>query len=78
MSDKRAVSWAVANLGKLTKQQAARMKPYQQQGKPIPPQEQINRYLQGAERWRLEAGMVTPEDWDRYESAMQRMIQQGG
>ncbi len=74
---KRAVQWAVGNLGRLAKTQATRMKPYTEQGKPLTPQQQVQRYLTGAERWRLEQGQVTPDEWQRYEQAMQRLMQGG-
>lgn len=80
MSSSNAVRWAVGNLGRLVKSQTARMKPYIEKGQPLTPQEQVERYLAGAETWRLETGQVTPEEWERYENAMQNLInqQQGG
>lgn len=74
---KRAARWVTSNMTQLAQRQQARVKPYQER-RPVRPSEQIRRYLNGEERWRLEQGLVSPEEWDRYEQAMINKMQQGG
>ena len=40
----------------------------------IPREEQLQRFLSGAERWRVDAGLVSPGDWARYEREMLRRV----
>jgi hypothetical protein len=74
---KRAAKWVTGNMSQLAGRQAARVKPYKAR-RPVRPSEQIRRYLAGEERWRLEQGLISPEEWQRYEQAMISKMQQGG
>lgn len=45
--------------------------------RPIRPSEQLDRYRTGQERWRLDAGLVTPEQYAKYEKAMKQRMMEG-
>ena len=36
----------------------------------VPREEQLQRFLQGAERWRVDAGLVSPAEYAAYEREM--------
>lgn len=40
----------------------------------VSPSEQLDRFIQGAERWRVDAGLVTPEQYARYSDAMLKRL----
>lgn len=68
---KRAAQWVSANLGRIARAQQARMP---QGPRTIPETEQMRRFLDGAERWRVEEGLVTPAQWAEYEQEMLRRL----
>lgn len=43
----------------------------------VEPAEQMRRFLAGEERWRVEAGQVTPQEFVEYERAMLRKLAGG-
>lgn len=65
---KRTAEWVSANMARIAKAQAARAPKTRRQT--IRPSEQVRRFLNGDERWRLEQGLVTPTQWADYERAM--------
>jgi hypothetical protein len=69
----RAARYTAAQLKRIAKRQAKNIEPRRAR-MPIPPSEQLRRFQQGEERWRLDAGLVTPEQYRRYEMAMQRRM----
>ena len=62
-------------IGSLAKKQEARLKALPART-PIAPSEQLQRFLTGAERWRVEAGLVTPEQYGEYEMEMLKRLQE--
>lgn len=42
----------------------------------VSPTEQLRRYMAGEEQWRLHAGMVTPEQFDKYSAKMRRALRE--
>lgn len=45
--------------------------------RPIRPSEQLRRFQAGEEAWRVEAGLVTPEQYQRYVDRMERQLMEG-
>ena len=62
-------------IGSLAKKQEARLKALPNRT-PIAPSEQLQRFLTGAERWRVDAGLVTPEEFGQYEQEMIKRLQE--
>lgn len=69
MSTTSAVQYAAARLKRIAQGQ---VKAIGQRPKPIRPSEQLRRFEAGEESWRVEQGLVTPEQYERYIQAMQR------
>jgi hypothetical protein len=42
----------------------------------VSPTEQLRRYMAGEEQWRLHAGLVTPEQFDKYSAKMRRALRE--
>ena len=61
----------VGGMKRMAKKQAARRK---DGPRPLSPSEQMRRYLNNEEYWRVEAGLVTPEQFDDYQKAMRKLI----
>ena len=61
-------------IGTLAKKQEAKMKAMPKRT-PIAPSEQLQRFLTGAERWRVDQGLVTPEEFAEYEMEMLKRLQ---
>ncbi len=40
----------------------------------ISPSEQQRRFIEGAERWRLEQGLISPTEWHEYEKTMLKQL----
>lgn len=68
-------TFVVENLRRMARQQQAQMKPLQKKPRPVAPSEQVRRFLDGEERYRLESGEITPTQWAEYQ---RRMLQQLG
>lgn len=66
----KGAQWAARNLARLTATTEARTKPIRKGGKPLTEDEQIRRFLAGEEEWRIEAGLISPADYARYQEAM--------
>ena len=71
-----AARWMAAQLKGIARRQIKAM------GVPKPPpriseEEQIRRFQDGSELWRVEEGLVTQEDYDRYLAAMEAKLQGG-
>ena len=62
-------SYLAGYIGSLAKKQEAKMKALPQRT-PIAPSQQLERFLAGAERWRVEQGLVTPQEFAEYEQEM--------
>lgn len=60
--------WVTNNMSRLVKQEKAKLR--QMPAPTIPEQEQVRRFMAGEERWRLDAGLITPTQWAEYESTM--------
>jgi len=61
-------------IGRLAKVQEQKLKAMPKRV-PIPPSEQVQRFLTGAERWRVDKGLVTPAQFAEYEMEMLKRIQ---
>lgn len=65
--------WVTNNIGRLVKQEAAKMRKMPRP--PISEDEQLDRFMRGAERWRLDAGLITPDQWQEYQATMLRRLE---
>lgn len=74
---KRAAQYVSADLKRLARRQITTLKKRQPRAQRIPEAEQLRRFEEGAELWRVEAGLVTPDDYDRYVAAMTARLQEG-
>lgn len=70
MSTTSAAQYAAARLKAIAQQQ---VKAIEQRPKPIRPSEQLRRFQSGEESWRVEQGLITPEQYARYIQAMQQL-----
>ena len=68
---KQAGQWVAANLGRIAKAQVPQVKKLRRARK-LTPSEQMRRYLSGEELWRVQAGLVTPEQYERYAEEMEQ------
>jgi hypothetical protein len=66
---KSAAQYAARRLKMLAQRQVRAIEPRRRQ-MPIRPSEQRRRYQSGEEAWRLQAGLITPEQYQRYLDAM--------
>jgi hypothetical protein len=69
----RESDWIVANLGQAIKRQQSQMK-LRKKPETLLPQEQVRRFLAGEERWRVDAGLVTPVQFAEYEREMLKRL----
>lgn len=67
MSTQSAARHTAAQLKRIAQRQ---VKTTGARPRPIRPSEQYRRFVEGEELWRLEAGHVTPEQWQRYVNTM--------
>lgn len=74
MSSQSAAAWTARRLKKIAARQVKTIEPRRAQ-MPIRPSEQLRRYQAGEEAWRLQAGQVSPEQWQRYVDAMQAQLE---
>lgn len=61
-------------IGSIAKKEQAKLKALPDR-RPIAPSEQVQRFLTGAERWRVEKGLVTPAEFAEYEMEMLKRLQ---
>jgi len=64
----------VDDLRRIAEMQRKRMKPVLSRPAPVRPSEQVRRFLAGEERWRVEAGEITPADYAAYEMEMLKVL----
>lgn len=74
MSNKTAAAHTAARLKAIAARQVKKVEP-RRQAMPIRPSEQARRFADGEEAWRVEAGLVTPEQYQRYLDAMARQME---
>ena len=67
----RAGQYAAAQLKRIAQRQVRAIGPRRRR-MPIRPSEQRRRFEAGEEAWRVEAGLVTPEQYERYLAAMMK------
>ena len=72
---KREGEWVVSEIGRRMKKARSAYKKVRDRPEPVPPTEQLRRFLTGEERHRLESGEVTPTQWVEYEAAMLEKLQ---
>lgn len=72
----RAGQYAAAQLKRIAQRQVKLVGP-RRQAMPISPEEQIRRFQEGAEFWRVEEGLVTPEQYERYIDTMAQRLGAG-
>ena len=70
MSTTSAARFASTRLKRIAQRQVKAVEPRRRR-MPIRPSEQARRFVEGEEAWRVDAGMVTPEQWQRYVDAME-------
>lgn len=74
MSNIRTAQYVAGRLKQIAQRQVKLLEPRKKR-MPVRPSEQERRFLAGEERWRLDAGMVTEEQYARYMQAMQRRME---
>ena len=75
----RETTLVVAELKNLAKMQRQRAKPVLDRPRHVAPSEQLRRFVAGEERWRVDEGLVTPQEYFEYEKEMlQRLAASGG
>lgn len=67
MSAQTAARHTATQLKRIATRQVKALEP---RPRPIRPSEQRRRFAEGEEFWRVQAGQVTPEQWQRYINAM--------
>lgn len=70
----RSAQYVANRLKQIAQRQLKVIEPRRRQ-MPVRPSEQRRRFLEGDESWRVEAGMITPEQYQRYMEAMQRRME---
>lgn len=70
MSNQAAAKYAARQLKRIAVRQVKAIEPRRQQ-MPVRPSEQRRRFVEGEEAWRVNAGLVSPEQFQRYIEAMQ-------
>jgi hypothetical protein len=71
----RDVDWVTANLVRLAKRERKAVQPYlDRKAAAVPVPEQMRRFLSGAERWQVDAGLVTPEQYVEYQREMLKRL----
>lgn len=73
MSDISAARYAAGRLKRLAERQVKTLGPRLVQ-RQITPSEQRRRFEAGEELWRVRAGLVAPEQYERYAAQMQRRM----
>lgn len=73
MSAIHSARYVAQHLKAVAKRQLKIIEPKRRQ-RPIRPSVQLERYRTGQERWQVDAGLVTPEQYAEYEQAMQRRL----
>ena len=75
MSDISAARYAARRLKQIAQRQVKAVEPRKRR-MPVRPSEQARRFMDGEEAWRVEAGLVTPEQYQRYMETMQRRMEE--
>ena len=70
----RAARYVTNRLKRIAQRQLKAVEPRREK-MPIRPSEQLRRFEQGEELWRLEQGLITPEQYARYVEAMRRRLE---
>lgn len=73
MSDITAARYAAGRLKRIAERQSKALAPRLAR-RPVRPSEQVRRFQGGEELWRVRAGLVTPEQYQRYAEAMRRRM----
>ncbi len=74
MSDINAARHAAIRLKAIAQRQ---VKLREARPKPVRPSEQMRRFQEGEEHWRLVEGQITPEQYQHYVEAMTRRMEEG-
>ena len=72
----RGARYAATQLKRIAQRQVKNIEPRRRR-MPISPSEQRRRFMAGEEVWRVEAGLVTPEQFQRYVEAMRQRLEVG-
>lgn len=73
MSDITAARYAATRLKALAQRQ---LKLKGARPRPVRPSEQLRRFQAGEEAWRVDQGLVTPEQYQRYVDIMTRKMEE--
>jgi len=72
----RAAQHTALQLKRIAQRQLKNVEP-RRRTMPISPSEQLRRFRDGAEFWRVEQGLVTPEQYQRYIDRMAQRLREG-
>lgn len=72
MSDVRAARYAAGRLKAIAQRQTQQLA---KRPRPVRPSEQLRRFQEGEERWRLDQGLIGEDQYQRYVEHMRRLVE---